>query len=117
VKTKEKGPSEVVIKKEMFIVQDARPLYHFAEEDAPISSMEREYLRLKELKAKEEKEKLYRLQQVEQEEEDGEEASLEEGKSYAEGDDSVAGAENQQAADFNEENEEQANEKGSSIGE
>jgi TolA-binding protein len=79
VKTKELGPFEYVIKKEFFIVQDSRPLYHFAEMEAPLSSLQLEAKRLKELKIQEEKDSLFRLQQQE-EEEVGEQESLEEGE-------------------------------------
>lgn len=40
VRSREVSVCEIVIKREFFVVKDARPLYHFAERAQPLSSLE-----------------------------------------------------------------------------
>jgi hypothetical protein len=49
----------------MFIIKDARPLYHFAEFIQPLSSIEKQWMELKENENEQKRQELLLLQQLE----------------------------------------------------
>lgn len=65
MKSREGGPTEIVIKREFIVIKDARPLYHYAEVNQPLSSLEKQLIELQENEKK--RKELLKKQQEEEE--------------------------------------------------